>query len=228
LCVEEHFYLLWPVLLFMVRSPRARLGIALAFCMATPMARSLLRALELEPGRNLFGVTHYRIDAILWGALGALVAPGAAARGRMAIATVAAAIVVAALLRSGDLSVQTQGSALGYGAGLTCASIAAIGIVLLVRTSPHGLGTRILEARPLALLGKLSYAAYLIHFPMLDLGTKLFLSTPRMPTLGNFALLMALYVAMTAAAAALLHVCIERPFLALKDRTRPAPRAPRA
>jgi peptidoglycan/LPS O-acetylase OafA/YrhL len=222
LCVEEHFYLLWPLFLTLVRHRTARACVALGVCLTL----SGWRAVELRAGTTapsaLHQLSHLRLDSILWGALGALLFARArllpARLRRAALVLVAAA--VALLVRGDHLSRLPAGTVLGESAGLTLIALGSTLLLVELGAAPWSPLCRALEARPLVVLGRLSYAMYLIHWPMLDLARALFSTTPRAPTATNFFLFSALAVALAAAAAGLLHVAIERPFLALKDRLR--------
>lgn len=222
LYVEEHFYLLWPLFLLLVRSWKLRLGIALGICLLLP----LLRFWAVNRQGDLFvlvqQISHYRIDSILWGALGALAFARLdeltlpTRRRRLLLGLVAAALV--ALVLTGHLSMLPRGTAFGLALGLTLLAVGTtLLLVDLVTAADSGL-CRALEWRPLAVIGRLSFAAYLIHMPMMDLGREVFFVDPRAPHLGNLLAAFLLFAALSLLAAAVLHWTVERPFLALKDR----------
>ena len=244
LYVEEHFYLLWPLFLVLVRSRRSRVQVALAVCLLLGVLRTI--AVLRQPGLFVLvqQVSHYRIDSILWGALGALLLDGGQAGGqskvgldaglarlgqlaacllssrgrRLALAAVAATCLL--LVLTGALSMLPRGTALGLGLGL---SLLAVGTTLLLAElvlAPHTRLARMLEWRPLAAIGRLSFAAYLVHLPMMDVGRAIFFAAPRAQHVGNLLLAFVLFTALSLAAALLLHLAVERPFLALKDRYR--------
>ena len=218
LCVEEHFYLLWPAFLLLVRSRRARVLASLTICLGLPLLRAAALARGWDSHLVVHFASHYRLDSILWGGLAALVLPrlalGASTR-RWLLAGVAGLIAV--LVGSRALSVQPPPSALGAGLGLSLlAAWTALLLVDLVR-EPQSLLARVLEWRPLVKLGQLSYALYLIHLPMMDLGFAWLFAAPRAPTLVNLALACTLFTVLGVAAAWVLNRTIERPALALKD-----------
>ncbi|HXU71791.1 MAG TPA: acyltransferase [Polyangia bacterium] len=219
LCVEEHFYLVWPFFLFFVRRWRARVLGALAVCLAVPVLRWLAVDQNWDGQNAIRSLTHYRLDAILWGALGALVherlRPLVRAR---RLGLVAALAVAGVLVARGDLSVTPPGTALGLALGLTMLSVAATLALVDLALVPSSLGARVLEARPLVAVGRVSYGMYLVHFQVIDVGRRLFFAVPRRPTVWNLVLSCGLYVLLTFGAAWLLYRLVERPFLRLKDR----------
>jgi peptidoglycan/LPS O-acetylase OafA/YrhL len=135
---------------------------------------------------------------------------------RLALAVGAGLIVW--LVARGDLTAVSRPSAFGIAIGLTL--LALVSTVLLVELikAPDSWLARALEWAPIAWIGRLSYAMYLIHFQAIDLGRQLVFSTPRAPTLTNFLLVQAVFVLLSVAGAAVLHILVERPFLRLKDR----------
>jgi peptidoglycan/LPS O-acetylase OafA/YrhL len=72
LTVEEHFYLLWPFTLTVVRSSTARAAVALAFCALLPALRFAEIAADPSMHYPAHIVSHLRIDSLLWGALAAI------------------------------------------------------------------------------------------------------------------------------------------------------------
>ena len=78
--------------------------------------------------------------------------------------------------------------------------------------------TSLLEFRPLAAVGKVSFGMYLLHFPMIDLGLAVLARVPRQPTLINLGGAVVLFASLTFVAAWLLYQLVEKQFLAFKDR----------
>src|SRR5690606_25799841 len=89
-------------------------------------------------------------------------------------------------------------------AGVTAANALLSAWVILAMTLPGG-AAGVLGSRPLRLLGGISYAAYLLHWPI-------FLLVDEGRTGLDGALLFAPRLAATLAAAALLTLALERPF----------------
>lgn len=234
LCVEEHFYLLWPALLAICKRPQVRLVIALTVCVALMGARWLALARLAVPHQAIHALSHFRIDSILWGAAGAIAvdrwpAVLAAVRvRRIALASVGVAITV--LVGLGALSVLPPPTPLGISVGLTLLAVFSTLLLGELVGSPASPLVRVLELRPIAWLGRLSYAMYLVHFAAIDVGRRVFFSVPREPTLTTLLQAFVLFVGISVAAAAVLHYTVERPFLRLRDRlhVRPPPQERRA
>jgi peptidoglycan/LPS O-acetylase OafA/YrhL len=102
--------------------------------------------------------------------------------------------------------------------GLTLLALFSTVVLFELVKSPNTWLVRALDWGPLALVGRLSYAMYLIHFQAIDLGRILLYGKMRSPTTLNFVLMCGLFIVLTLATAALLHVLIELPFLRLKAR----------
>lgn len=219
LCVEEHFYLLWPSFLALVKPWRRRIGAAVVACLIMAILRFVSQSAPSGDPSTIPQLSHLRMDSILWGAVGAILIdriPSRATPRRLALAVGAGMIVW--LVARGDLSAVSRPSAFGIAIGLTL--LALVSTVLLVELIkvPDSWLARALEWAPIAWVGRLSYAMYLIHFQAIDLGRQLVFSTPRAPTLTNFLLVQAVFVLLSVAGAAVLHILVERPFLRLKDR----------
>jgi peptidoglycan/LPS O-acetylase OafA/YrhL len=219
LCVEEHFYLLWPAFLSVVRRWRGRAAIALLICVLTGTARYASHASQYDDYRLIHQLSHYRMDSILWGALGALVVdrlPASARPRRMLILLTLA--VVGWLAVSRHMSILPPPSAIGISLGLTLLAVFSTGLLIELVKAPTSKFAGALEWRPLVVLGQLSYGMYLVHSQAIDVGRTIFYATPRQPTLANLLLSYAFFVLLSASAAKILHSLIERPFLRLKER----------
>ena len=165
LAVEEHFYLVWPVVLVTLlrrRGPRAALRWTLVACLAALAWRGVLLALPYFDG-VWFVVNHgtfARADALLYGCAAAL-ALRLGWRPAAWMTWAAAGVVVALMvLRGPDVPVATAGQAL-----LSVASAVLLAGLDHTRTAL----TRLLAWRPLVGLGVLSYGLYLWHYPLMTL-----------------------------------------------------------
>ena len=219
LCVEEHFYLLWPITLWLVRGRRGRIWLAAAACVALPLLRYAVISTGAEYPHTVHIVSHYRFDSLLWGALAALSVDLATLGDRARRLLLAgAALLCAWLVATTQLSVLPRGTPLGSALGFSALAILSTLIVLECARRPDSLAVRALEARPLRLIGRLSFAMYLLHFPMIDLARRIYYPFSRAATLPNLAAITLLTATLSAAVAGALHVAVERPFLRLKDR----------
>jgi peptidoglycan/LPS O-acetylase OafA/YrhL len=155
LAVEEHFYLLWPMLLLAAKPKRAgRVAFLLAMMVcAWRVIESRFHLLAgILPPANLLGRSDTRMDALLWGCLAAIYFPDIqrlAARIRFSqLWIVPAAIVVIAQKM--------------HPPGLILLN-AVVFPLLVVSTviQPYSILGRVLEWRPLRWIGTISFSLYL-------------------------------------------------------------------
>ena len=233
LCVEEHFYLIWP---FVVRTFQRRVlfGVCIAICLADPILRGFF---AWKMGASFFDKAWYfsgfRFEGLAYGAILALIAPQMTARQKKIFGSLAMAIgvgIFAAAVPLGVLhsSASVLATIIHASAGLTFASVLFFGLVCF------SLGLDEKEARvfanaPLVLLGELSYCLYLVHqmvfwgwdhwFDALRTGS--FVSRP----FAYFAFRLAICFTISMLIALLSRNLVERPILSLK-RYFPANRRP--
>lgn len=220
LCVEEHFYLLWPLFLTFVRGARARVAAGLLTCASILGLRVWGLGAGWRPEHAFHIVSHYRIDSLLWGGLGAIAfAYGRAARDRWRrLALGAQAAVGGCLLVAGFFSGVPKPMKVAMGWGLTFVAVGATLLLLELAHRPASVLARALEVRPLVWLGRLSYAIYLIHFPVMDVGRQIFFAAGYPAGVLGYLIALGLFTLLAVAVALPLHFLIERPFLRLKSR----------
>jgi peptidoglycan/LPS O-acetylase OafA/YrhL len=226
LCVEEHFYLLWPATLLCIKSPRARLALAAAACLGVPVLR-LLALLGGQPLSARSAATHLRLDAITWGVLAAIARDSGwlpTARRRRTLLLLAAA-PVAVMLGRGDLLVNPNGTELGFVVGQGAVPLLASLLVIDLAETPRGWLTRALELPPVAWMGRVSYGMYLLHCPAIDLARLVTMRGPVTASPGHFLLSYGLVVLITTALASTMFLLWERPFQRLRRRFRREPAA---
>jgi peptidoglycan/LPS O-acetylase OafA/YrhL len=206
LAVEEQWYVVWPPLLWwLYRRARGRrspiIGISLALMVASA---AWMIALHLV-GRDVHAYvgTDARAQALLCGAILALIGVSAVHRavprwlleGAGVLATVVLAVMVVRLAFHGSGF---------YDGGATVAALATVVLIAAVISPQSPFLARIFGTRPLAWLGRISYGAYLYHWPIY-----LVLLPPRVNW--QFWPLFALRVGVTLAVATLSFVFVERP-----------------
>ena len=159
LSIEEYFYLLWaPIVLWLTR--RTVILVAVAICFGAMFIRWYGFA-----GRFEYFSIYYRFDALIFGALIALLPP---LRKKWAFAVmIASAVGVGAILLSirpfRGIDIRESPLFMVLGLPLICSFVAGA-ISLLVETS--GANTpihRLLRSQPLTAIGTISYTLYLIH-----------------------------------------------------------------
>jgi peptidoglycan/LPS O-acetylase OafA/YrhL len=213
LCVEEHFYLLWPLL--MVALPPRWCRRAVPLCLAGAF---LLRwvLLLVDPKATIDLLTWTRIDDIAVGCGLAFLAREAHWRHRLqrlagsgwrlalllavftASQVVCSRVVGGRLLRPGAL----EGA---IAVANTINSLTVAVLMWLMLTRPGSLPGRVLNHPVAVTLGVLSYSAYLWHLPLCEKGPAWMVAFPQ-----NLVFIFA--------AALASYKLIEQPFLRLKDR----------
>lgn len=160
LAVEEHFYLLWPLIL-LVPAFRQRLWLSTGIVVAVAIWRFVDLSLEvLHPGLPVSDRTDTQLDGLLWGCIAALLCTGVRHR-RLLSRLVAGArwwVIAVALLITQAVNASDPAVAAFQ------LALRPILIVALVMGTVLHPGTRVgraLELRPVRWLGRISYSLYL-------------------------------------------------------------------
>jgi len=167
LCIEEQFYLIWPAVVWFIRSRRTLLLLCMAVIGIAPLLRAVFLYSHPSGYLSLYFNTFSRADTLLVGAALALWLRGPQT-------TVIKVRRVAYILTLGAplflwLSVSLNGAhattpiadpvvcTLGY----TLIALTGAGILLLaIDSNPF---TTLLQIRPLAAIGRMSYGLYIFH-----------------------------------------------------------------
>jgi len=206
--IEEQFYLVWPVLLWLLSSsrlPRWRAAILLGLCLASLALSEIW--VETQPN-----AAFYLLPARAWElALGALLALGEVRRVLTRLRPLQADILSLAGLTSlgtGFIFFTSATPFPGLAALAPCLGTAAI---IAAGESGRPIANRLLALPPLVFIGRISFSLYLWHWPILVFG-RLLLERPLTPFESWSALLAAFLIAI------LSWKFIEQPFLAWKPR----------
>jgi peptidoglycan/LPS O-acetylase OafA/YrhL len=239
LAVEEHFYLILPLLLLLV-TPRRQEGvrairaipvIAVALIICCTAARMITTRMypQFDDLIHVYP-THLRIDSLFFGVLLAYLyhfkaqALARIAVYRLTLLLVGTALTVPVMVSvlERDRFVPTLGFALLY-LGYGC-------ILVAVVSTPVGEGWlgrffATMPARAIAFIGYFSYPVYLWH---VDIGrTPVAFLVKRgaldvLPAEARWVVAMAMYILTAVVVGALMSIVVERPTLALRDRFFPA------
>lgn len=232
LCVEEHFYLVLPLLLaVMMRKPSLKkttwmiagitaVGIAIRCFMLFHELRPIGEDYWVAYFEHIYYPTYAHFDGLVAGVTLALIKSfrpawwaQIACRGHALLAAGVALVGLSLWLFADRLTSLTGASAWGTMIGFPLLSV---GLVMLVASSisDHGWLSRfaVPGAKTTALL---AYSLYLTHKEIAHLDQLLFRSI----TEGRGVAAVLLYAVTCTAAAALLYLCVERPFMRLRERT---------
>lgn len=219
LCIEEHFYFVWPFVVFLL--PRRFL---LWFLPAIFVSLPVIRFWGLHQAftyKQLYTETQFHLDGLVAGSLVALVLSQFAVRRRLIT-----------WIGSGCFAVGIGTAALGFGFfwavmyghnvvfGFTSLAIGFAGLLLLLLESDSSVLVKIFSIRPLRYIGRISYGVYLLQDGMISLLNRI----PFHRVLGDVAtsweFVIPLRIAAAIGAAALSYRFFESPILRFKDRLR--------
>lgn len=218
LCVEEHFYLLWPFVVFLL--PRRALPWLIAVLIA---ALPGLRWMGLHSGftiKQLYTETQFHLDGLMAGSLIAVVLTRWQFRRRMLIGVGVLAMVAGAVASKigfwGNWNVGTGNNIIF---GFTTVALTAGGVMMLLLSDSNSLLSRALAFAPVQYIGRISYGIYLLHDGFLSVYVKHKKSLPGWVQQYWF-IDIALRFALIILIAAISYACFESPILRLKDRLR--------
>jgi peptidoglycan/LPS O-acetylase OafA/YrhL len=238
LCVEEHFYLLIPLIIAGVRrlpSHGARIGALTLLWSSGVFVRAWVAAgvpadRPHEGFARIYIPTHTRYDILLAGVLLAYLWHTERPRieGWMTKAWVRVASLVGTLAVFGALIV-VPGNALGGWWGLlaigTVTGVAYLNLVTYLITT-RGLLVRVLGHRAFLVFATLGYGVYLVHMPLVtSLGMASYLQLAffkQVPVPVAFGLAVLAVFGASLAIGYVLHVLVEKPALLARDKLVPA------
>ena len=174
LCVEEQFYLVWPWIVFWVRSRRALIWICSLVVVIVPIVRVIVNRhapLWMLKQELLYRVTPFQLDALLLGGLIGLLWRGSHREllWKIGRAVMWIMLVTASIYCFTTFHILQPDWCLRYAYpewrltwGLTFINVLSAATILTV-LRPVGMVYRILCCRPLRSLGRISYGAYVLH-----------------------------------------------------------------
>jgi peptidoglycan/LPS O-acetylase OafA/YrhL len=209
LAVEEQFYLVWPLCMLAVARRRSQGGAFFVLIAFAAAAVAVWRAVlvRADPPGIVYFRTDTRADALLVGALGAY----AWTRGWIPRPRVLAAAAWCSLLFLVAMVVRADpDDRFLFDGGFTLVAVAST-VVLLALLETGWTVRRVLELRPLRVVGRVSYGVYLWHYFV-------FTALATRAEGWSDGVRLAAGLAITAAAVSASWFLVERPFLAWKDR----------
>ena len=207
LAVEQHFYLVWPLLVFFL--PRRWLApCMLAVLFGVPVLRAVCTPL-FSHSEPIYCLTPFRIDTMAAGALAALWLPRSKPQTTIRAAQLAMAVGIIAYIVLGihpwfrrPLN-NVAFNSLAYSLNILVLG----GLFVWVWSLETGLLYRLFTSAPMRGLGRISYMFYLLHLLVLQQVSRHFGPLTTIPV--TFAI--------TAAAATLSWFALERPILSLSS-----------
>ncbi len=223
LAIEEHFYLIWPLVIFLCTRKTA-----LWICGLGIIGTMFARIAWLKAGGSDIAIetlTVFRIDGLLAGAWLALAVRGPRGNAGLVVPAkwtlIATAILLAPLLVAGKRLMMIPET-------LFAAFFASL-LAIIVCGDARAWFTKLCETRFLRFFGKYSYAMYIFQNPLIPLMALLFSSKQLESLTGSFIVGRILYglcmTAITTGVALLSWDLFEKHFLSLKDVLAPKARA---
>lgn len=219
LCIEEHFYFVWPVCVLLL--PRRALFYLLPAVFAS---FPLLRYFGLHHGftlKQLYTETQFHLDGLVAGSLIALLFSSGVLRlrtiawigyGALAVGIVAS---FAGFRHSWDV-IAGNNVVFGY----TSLATAFAGLLLLLLHGQPSLLVRALNFGPLRYIGRISYGIYLLHDGAISVLSRLPLHRFLGTVADSWLFVVPLRVGIAICIAALSYRFFESPILRFKDRLR--------
>lgn len=204
LAVEEHFYLVWPVLLILAfRTGRwMRASIVGITVLAIAYRLAAYFVFEWEVAR-----IHYapdtRAEQLLIGCALAVVLPGISRKIPSVAAWIAGSVLFLYMIFSAMIPVD-----LYHAGGSTVVGLLTAVIVAHLVTTEHGLLSRLLATPSMVWIGQRSYGIYLWNLPLIALFS----------FLGPGVVAVLVKIAICFIVPALSFAFVEKPFLRMKDR----------
>jgi peptidoglycan/LPS O-acetylase OafA/YrhL len=227
LAVEEHFYLLWPLIVLLL-SRRRLLALSMAIFIAMPVLRGIYAARGMEPD-SIYVLSWFRFDGLAAGAMMAIWAKSSyfSARAGWRIAAAAVAICLCISLAGLRFGIFDAHTVVAVALRYTQTYLLFGALFVLVVSHTGAAWTSPLRWRFMQLSGALSYCIYLVHLSIGD-GYEYLLTRygiaadARFGSTGSVLVRAAVMIIASFAIAAVSRKYLEEPFLSLKDKlTRP-------
>lgn len=168
LAVEEHFYLLWPVVVLMFDRRKLIIGLV-ALLVAEPILRAALTPFTAS-NELFYYLTPFRMDSLAAGSLLALLTEGDVTIPVQRWAGWYALILASSswVLHHSIPSFGRHGNSVGFNSlGYSLVSATYLCLVACVLSLKGGIANTVLSWKPLTYLGRISYGAYLLDIPVI-------------------------------------------------------------
>jgi peptidoglycan/LPS O-acetylase OafA/YrhL len=219
LCIEEHFYLVWPFVIFFV--PRRALVPVLACVL---IALPCLRWWGLQNGvpyKQLYTETQFHLDGMIAGGLVALLVSVYAISSRRLICIGYICLTAGALLSAIGFWHGTEvlfGNNVVF--GFTTLAVGFSGLLILLIQSNSSPLVRAFSLRPLQYIGRISYGIYLLHDGVIATLLHMRKSPFIQHVLSSWQIAIPFRICLAIAVASVSYHFFEGPILRVKDRLR--------
>ena len=220
LCVEEHFYFVWPFFIFLL--PRRALLPILA---VTFVSLPLLRLWAWNHGLSwqLYTETQFHLDGLVAGSCVALLLPWHTVRPRLSKWAAVGVLFLGAVAAA--IGLWQDGTVKGmvlYGHNIVFAftSLGAMsaGLLWLLLHEETSLLVKLFSLHPLRYLGRISYGVYLLHFAVIETVSRIPLRRVLGAWTDSWLFLMPLRIGAVIFVAAISYRFFESPILRFKER----------
>ncbi len=232
LAIEEQFYLVWPLVIWLLRSRIALLRLSYGLIAGAAVLRAVWPMLPIHVFQYQFAYenTFTRGDALLMGAALALHQRGEKfqtsllARYGRVLLLAGSAVLALRLCQTGETQPFTY---FGLAVLTPAVNLVSLGLVMLA-TAPWSLFGRLCSLGPAVWLGRMSYGLYLYHCLFVSFAVQIMQPFLKRYVGSNAGMLLMMLVtfAVTCTVSWLSYRYMEMPLLRFKERLRYGPAAP--
>jgi peptidoglycan/LPS O-acetylase OafA/YrhL len=209
LALEEHFYLVWPVLLLLLTAASRRRRVVGVVALVSV---AVVLLIPWTPGLDGVRIAYLRAAPMVWGCALAFAVHSVRFRRRPSRAL--AWLSLASLVGLALLVVSPVAAGTDWTTGVrSVPGLLSVAVVAGVVVSPGSVTARIVSWAPLLWLGRRSYGIYLYHFPLTSIALNQ-VTSPGSPVLRG-----ALAAVGSVAVAAESYAWLERPVLRAARRS---------
>jgi peptidoglycan/LPS O-acetylase OafA/YrhL len=169
LAVEEHFYILLPVVILMFNRRKLIIGL-IALLVAEPILRGALTPFAAS-WETYYYLTPVRMDGLAAGSLLALLTEDGANRSIQQVAGWVAIFLAStlSLINHLDHSFVRHSNGVAFNSiGYSLVTATAVCILAWVLSIEGTFADTVLSWKPLTYIGRISYGAYLFHMPLIE------------------------------------------------------------
>jgi peptidoglycan/LPS O-acetylase OafA/YrhL len=219
LCIEEHFYVVWPILIFLL--PRRALPWTLSAVFVTlPLVR-FWGLHHVFTYKQLYTETQFHLDGLVAGSLVALLVAHRAIRQRtMLWAAYGCLIVGVATTLLGFWGNWNSPGRDNVVFGFTSLAITFAGLLLFLLHGESSVLGRVFSLGPIRYIGRISYGIYLLQDGVFTLLARLAQHPWLAPLAKSWIFAIPLRIGLIVCVAAISYRFFESPILRIKDRLR--------